>query len=383
MAAGGAEASPSSIPAHWVSESKANGFEPKVGDFTFDDLWFTAPDDGWIVGSRFLLHVQGDRLRLTFSGKSGASFNSVHFPTREYGWAGGFISHRTSSDGVLWRYQHHRWRAADLSGVGLRNWTVTTVRFADPDDGRAAALVELGGNRVLSLMLHFDGSTWRLDPGTRLEGRRWTIGDMCVRPSGGMWAVGSARLSDAEGQHPLLVSLESSEWREVALPRGVGSFGGLSHVVCLGDEGAIAAGVTIDEAGGSTGRVQLLRYRNGWELVAASASLSGVQLSAVAATSTEDVWVAGVRARRPVFLHLSGGGWSEVPGPVLPQDRTAGYSVGAMQFPSPGEGWAVANDNEGPGLVRGLIFQYRDGVWRNRNWSWHFWDQRWFGLFGD
>jgi hypothetical protein len=51
-----------------------------------------------------------------------------------------------------------------------------------------------------------------------------------------------------------------------------------------------------------------------------------------------------------------------------------------MQFVSPTEGWAIANDYDGPDLVRGLIFHYKDGVWRNRNWNWHFWNEPWFGL---
>jgi hypothetical protein len=53
-----------------------------------------------------------------------------------------------------------------------------------------------------------------------------------------------------------------------------------------------------------------------------------------------------------------------------------------MQFVSPDEGWAIANDVGGPGLGRGLIFHYRDGVWRNRNWNWHFWNEPGFGFCG-
>jgi hypothetical protein len=60
-----------------------------------------------------------------------------------------------------------------------------------------------------------------------------------------------------------------------------------------------------------------------------------------------------------------------------------GFAFTDMQFVTPNEGWAVANDYGGPGIVRGLIFHYKDGVWRNRNWTWHFWNQPWFGLFGD
>ena len=48
-----------------------------------------------------------------------------------------------------------------------------------------------------------------------------------------------------------------------------------------------------------------------------------------------------------------------------------------MQFVSPDEGRAIANEI---GAVRGLIFHCKDGVWRLRNWGWHFWDAPGFGL---
>jgi hypothetical protein len=53
-----------------------------------------------------------------------------------------------------------------------------------------------------------------------------------------------------------------------------------------------------------------------------------------------------------------------------------------MAFPSPNEGWAAAYDYLGSGIVRGLVLHYKDGVWRNRNWDWHFWHERGWGLIG-
>jgi hypothetical protein len=54
-----------------------------------------------------------------------------------------------------------------------------------------------------------------------------------------------------------------------------------------------------------------------------------------------------------------------------------------MQFVTPNEGWAIATDFAGTGLSNGLIFHYKDGVWRHRNWSWHLWDMPGFGMLGD
>jgi hypothetical protein len=105
---------------------------------------------------------------------------------------------------------------------------------------------------------------------------------------------------------------------------------------------------------------------------------------AVAIVDQEQFWVAGRRPfpAAPTFLHFDHGRWTEVPGPVLPGGRTGGYVVTALTFPAPDIGWAAATDYEGPGISRGLVLHYKDGVWRNRNWDWHFWNEPWWGLFG-
>jgi len=80
---------------------------------------------------------------------------------------------------------------------------------------------------------------------------------------------------------------------------------------------------------------------------------------------------------RPTFLHWVDGAWTEVRPPALPGGQVDGYLFSDMQFVSPDEGWAIGNTD---GFVHGLIFHYRNGVWRYRNWGWHFWDAPGFGL---
>jgi hypothetical protein len=81
-------------------------------------------------------------------------------------------------------------------------------------------------------------------------------------------------------------------------------------------------------------------------------------------------------------MHFKEGAWIEVPRPHVPHGGAQGYTIGGIRFVSEDEAWAIARDGDGPGLFRGLVFHYKDGVWRNRNWNWHFWDERRFGLFG-
>src|SRR5215475_9468697 len=51
-------------PAYWVRTYR---FAPDWGNFTFDALSFVSPNDGWIVGNRFLLHIVDDDLFVTFT----------------------------------------------------------------------------------------------------------------------------------------------------------------------------------------------------------------------------------------------------------------------------------------------------------------------------
>ena len=374
---------PPTIPAHWVSTTKK--LEPVVGDFTFQDVYFTDAGDGWIVGSRFILHILGRKLRLTFTGDRGR-LSTIRLPARESGWAAGFRSAKSSSDaqGVLWRYAAGDWSIVDLPQVPLQNWVIPFVRFSSPDSGWASALVEDRElNRLHSYLLRYDGAVWRLNSAVHLADSRRGINDMCFRSRDEGWAAGMAYEPKSDTTRPVLFRVHAEHLEEVRVPGLGGATGRLRSVLCLPDDGAVAIGSTGD-GDEQVEALVLMEERGTWKLAPLPERLRHHELFQVAGVSMRDLWFAAAPAMgSPVFLRFDGNRWTETPGPVLPGGRTDGYTVTGMQFTSADEGWAVGNDYQGPGLVRGLIFHYEDGVWRNRNWNWHFWDQRWFGLFGD
>jgi hypothetical protein len=105
--------------------------------------------------------------------------------------------------------------------------------------------------------------------------------------------------------------------------------------------------------------------------------------SAVSVIGENDFWLACERSDlTTTFVHVKGGEWTEVPAPTLPGAHAQKYTINEIAFPSPDEGWAAAYDHVGNGIVRGLVLHYKDGVWRNRSWDWHFWNERWWGLIG-
>ena len=96
-----------------------------------------------------------------------------------------------------------------------------------------------------------------------------------------------------------------------------------------------------------------------------------------------DFWLSLFESAGDALLvHVTDGEWTAVPGPNVPHGGAQGYVIQNIDFVSENEAWATAHDGDGPGLFRGLVLHYKDGVWRNRNWNWHFWDERWFGLLG-
>lgn len=393
-----------SIPAHWVEQS--DRLEPKlVADFMFDALSFSTPTDGWIVGHRYLLHVTDTGLSVVFVNPARVSLNSVNFRTPDAGWAGGRsleVQRSRSrapwalgpSPGAIWRFSGGGWQSVDLTPLSWPDWSVSAVRASARGEIWATGFIDIpadhrhrpGARRFRPILLRSGGTGWTADESPHQDGRNWAFYDICFDDAGSGWFVG-ADLGDDDAPRALAVRRSADTWQRTDEPADLaGPHARLSGVACSSGGRAVALGESGHAGGYRDGSPVLLRYDGIWQRIELPVAFQHADVGAMAAVSDSDVWLAlssvDRRAgRRPAFLHWTGGEWSEVPAPPLPEGRH--YAFSGMQFVSPTEGWAIANDHSGPGIVRGLIFHYRDGVWRNRNWSWHFWDQHLFGLFGD
>jgi hypothetical protein len=374
------------IPAHWVDD--ADDFEPlRGGDFMFDALSFSSASDGWIVGDRYILRLAGDVLELQFLRSSGINLNTVQASALAGTLVGGSEKHRGGrSRGILLRRNASGWREEALSSDDFENWFVTNLRVSD-FAGWASGIDRLA-QAVRHPLWQRDAGVWHVDRTHRsITDEVWTVARFCLDPSGDGWFVGSEWTHDRQ-RRGLIARQRAGQFERAPLPELPGPSSYVNHVVCFDDGKALAAavvnvsGYALTETGG---KGILLEYDGAWHPIEFPPHLDGYRAGAIAALSANDVWlvldepyVGAVK-----FVHWHDRRWDEIPPPVLPDGRTRGYVVSDMQFVSAAEGWAVANDYDGPGIVRGLIFHYRDGVWRNRNWNWHFWHQPGFGLFGD
>ena len=373
--------------AHWIDAT--GSFAPSTlwGHFSFESLSFPSPTEGWIVGDRFVLHVKRRGLSVTFLEPTGSRLKSVDFRTPDDGWAAG----SRLGAGVVWHYANGRWSPSDL-GIDRPDWYARRI-WVSPE----AVWTEVGvvlkedlqpgpSRRTKSVLLRSSGTAWQVDDSPGLEEHSWSFRDACFYSSSDGWFVGFER-AEPRIVRALAVRRLNGEWRRDWLTELSGPRADLRQVVCLPENRAVALGIS---GGGMDGPGQpvLLRHDGErWQRIELPEAFRRAEVGAVAALSDSDVWLAvsnvvALRDDRATFLHWSGGEWTEVAAPSLPGGRAIAYYFSDMQFVSPTEGWAIANVYKGRGMARGLIFHYRDGVWRNRNWSWHFWNEPWFGLAG-
>ncbi len=377
-----AAGAPYEIPAHWVDDGDT--LQPRVGDFSFNDLSFVDPDEGWIVGDRFLLHVSGDRVRVVFVNDFRTSLVSVATLGPTAAWAGGL---RTATDdggveGVLWSYGVEGWRPALVPEVPVVDWTVARLRFADANDG--AALVH--GRAPASaerrdVLLHFDGVRWSTAFAAPTGSE---LADVCLTADGGGWAVGRKVSAPRARWQGAAWRRDAGIWSEVPVAVRLEGEWEVHRVRCLAGGGlAAVGGRVVPTATGPAVEGLLLRFDGAWQRVELPEHMRALYPDALDVDPDGALWVAAGRAGRPqIARQTAAGRWDTTPLRLLPGGRERGFAVGALALTGASDGWAIADDVGGPGVVRGLVLRYRDGAWSNRGWHWDFWRERWFGLFG-
>jgi len=375
---------PYSIPAHWVADPTAA--KPNTSEFMFEDVSFSSDRNGWIVGDKFFLHVIGEQIEVTFTNHPYVDFWTVAAPTSDEAWAGGWQGGSQGHTAIIWHYRRGKWEPVDLSPLPLDNRTILKLRFESPDRGWAIR-ADFDPHNPYAVptgtFLSFDGVTWR-EVIPALSTSRPRLKDMCVQPSGAGWAVGDARNEDGRW-HGVVLRKEGVEWHEVDLPTVAAGAWVFNSVTCLSTGGMIAS-VTVAGTEKAIEEGFLLRYDDSWTKLPLPEAYREFGTGALTAVRDNEIWLhASPVSDLSIFLHRVGEQWFDVSIPPLPGKGPPyrGVEVKAMQFVSPNEGWAVGTKYYGQGYVRGLVFHYKDGRWRTRNWNWHFWNQRWFGLFGE
>ncbi len=382
-------------PAHWVERQDA--LRPRVAAFSFRDMAFRSPDDGWFVSNQFILHVTGDRLEVAFPRFHGLWPSTIAFAGAETGWITGY-AREGPRRGKLYRYQAGAWhRDARLDHTYLagRDWSIGNLLPVAPDDigllvkvtyGRDPLYYQVFGAALLKddEWLRFDGERWRFTP-SLLSWPGVFPTETCHAGDGTHWVAGRTAWTE-QGYRALVARRRNGGWQDVSLPQDHDQLSSVIDLACVGHGEVVALVGGSDEPLGAVRRLSLLRFDGAWHRLPLPEGVEQGHSATMAARSADELWLVTqctnlVNDCPARFWSWRDGQWTEAPPPYLPGGRRNKYSVTRLVFPSPEQGWAIATDMHSPPL-RGLIFHYRDGVWRNRNWDWHFWDQPWFGLLG-
>jgi hypothetical protein len=199
---------------------------------------------------------------------------------------------------------------------------------------------------------------------------RWTV----VSPAapGKLYALNavaavSPALAWAAGQtadRPLIERWDGARWTIVPGPDTPGTVGAALLGVAATEGAAIAVGGAYDRVAGV--EIPLVRHWDGLEWTALDLG-TGYVLTAVAATSADDVWAVGHgfphggAVAGPVAAHWDGTSWTRVPVPGPPRGRLLAVSATA-----PDDVWAVGGT--GPAGRRGvngpLVLHFDGTAWR-------------------
>lgn len=378
------------FPAHWVEREDV--LRPRVAAFEFSSMAFRSAQEGWIVGDRFVLHITGDHLELATPRLNNVWMNDVVFASPDAGWMSGSRIRWTGS--AVFQYKAGAWTRdprLDQTYLGGLDWYAAGFLPLAADEVLLHVRNPYWRNPIYgwtilqeSESLQFDGERWRFSPWPLTWPGRFP-NDTCRMPDGTQWIAGQTSSAAAPGA-AFFARRRAGEWEQVTAPPLADHLTHVLRIACLGTGELVALIDGRDRFWDRSPRLYLYLFDGEWQRMGLPAGIGRGHSAVMAARQPNEIWLL---ARCLSFLghcpqhfyRWRKGEWTEVSPPLLPDGRRTGYSVFELQFPSADEGWALASDSVSD-PARTLIFHYRDGVWRNRNWDWHFWDQPWFGARG-
>lgn len=309
---------------------------------------FSAPDDGWAVGSRgasltsagidpLVEHWDGGRWRVVPSPAVPSSdevLSGVSSSGPSDAWAVGWQDPygTTPVHALLMHWDGSTWATVEgPEGMGI----LSAV------DARAADDVWAVGQNVFA---HFDGSTWSLVASPRPDASPVAVTAIAADD---VWAVGSrpAQRPGYRSPRPYTAHWDGAAWTSVRVPHPLGP-GRLSSVSAAGPNDVWAVGGT-----GSLSASPYAVHFDGraWHRVAVPNEGKGNQLSGVAVVAGGDVWAVGSRddrlrngfaVWRTLTEHWDGSAWTVVPS--RNDSRHDNFLTAAVA--SGGRVWAVGGD---------------------------------------
>lgn len=309
---------------------------------------------------RFLLTVNPDPYGDALYGVTAISPADV--------WAVG--AQTDSSKTLTEHFNGFHWTAVSSPNAGYGSWLVAVSGVTDADVWAVGNYYDPKVNNDQTLIEHWNGVSWSIVPSPNPNGSYPDYLTGVVALTGtNVWAVGYDYGS--QGWVTLIEHWDGSQWSVVSSPNPGSSQGGNSLYAVT------ATSATDVWAVGTYGNVSadnepLTEHWNGtsWSVVSAPSpggSVNSVQLDAISATSSTDIWAVGVygtysATQYTLIEHWNGSAWSIVPSPT-PGSGTDGISLSGVAATSATDAWAGGSDSPAAGGTFPLLERWNGTSW--------------------
>ena len=267
------------------------------------DIASIASDDVWIVGSRksrgsavetAAIHWDGEAWRLIsipnrlLDNNQQNALNGVDAAGGRDVWAVGYSLIDDAYKTLVVHWDGSSWRVEPSPNVGEQSW-LTAVAAIQSNEAWAVGYSRAGRQRK-ALILHWGGRSWEVVASPDLGSTTSALLDVEAENGGDAWAVGYK--STDRGLRSLVLRHNGTAWHEIETPAFGTSDNVLTSVAVAADNEVWVAGYYIEGA-----RYQPLTLRakgNGWERVQTDTPGDNLTiLLDIDAASPRDIWVVG------------------------------------------------------------------------------------------
>jgi hypothetical protein len=198
------------------------------------------------------------------------------------------------------------------------------------------------GGLALTLIEHWDGSSWTVLPSPDRPGANNFLSSISAASPTDVWAVGFSASSTGVEQ-TLIEHWDGTAWTISPSPSPGRRANHLNGVRAVSATDAWAVGHI---AGSGPSSRTLILHWNGtaWARVLSPSPGSSDDLAGVAATSGSDAWAVGHATLQPLILHWNGTAWARATVPASIAGSLAGVSA-----TSASSAWAVGRSSTGSG----------------------------------
>lgn len=211
-----------------------------------------------------------------------------------------------------------------------------------------------------TLTEYWDGTTWQVVTSPNATDGYNELFGVDALSARDVWAVGYSNIANYGSERSLILHWNGSTWRIVGSPN-LGTNANILYDIDVrapGDAWAVGLG---NSTSLNFGR-PLIQHWNGrrWSLVSSPNPGPGfVQLSGVSAVSATDVWAVGTRAGHTLTEHWDGSAWRIVPSPDGSRATSQLLAVAAL---SATDAWAVGSTDGVGQSESDVLVEHWDGA---------------------